>query len=395
MPTINPAIKHRVNTNLARVAPANLRVFDAQVSTIPDIIKLTIGEPDFNVPDRLKEAAIQAIQDNDSHYTPGVGSLALRQAIHNFLNDRYQLDYDPQKEIAATIGVSQGLYAALAALINPGDQVLIPTPAFPLYEVLIKMLGGEPVLIDTSKDAFRLTPPALQLALAQAGDRAKALILNYPSNPTGVTYDPAQLTALAQVIEQTPLVVLADEIYSELTYDGTHTSIARELPGQTLVFNGVSKSHAMTGYRIGFVAGPAELMQTVGMVSSLMITSPSTPAMAAAVAALNTPAGKEATAQMKAEYQARRDYLLGALTKLGFPVANPGGAFYLFAQLPARFGTADKEFATNLAHEAQVALAPGSFFGPGGAGYLRISYASSMATLQEAVARVGRFLSAH
>ena len=391
MPTTKASIMNQLNRNFARLKPVGIREFDAQASAVPGIVKLTLGEPDFNVPDAMKQAAIDSITGNDSHYAPAVGTAKLRGAIADFLKDRYQLDYDPNGEIAVTIGATEGIYAALSALINPGDEILVATPTFPLYMAVTTMLGGHPVEIDTSDHDLVLTPDQLKETIA-AHPRAKALILNYPSNPTGVTYSAQQVEELAVAVKNTDLVVIADEIYSELVYDGQHTSIAKFIPEQTLILNGASKSHAMTGYRIGFIAGPRELMGPVSAVSGMLITSATDSAMAAATAAFGTEAGKAATQQMKAAYQERRDFLVAALAKLGFETATPNGAFYLFAKIPASAGNDDVAFATKLAEEGRVAVIPGSYFGAGGQGYLRLSYATSMDNLKTAVARIADFL---
>ena len=232
MPTTKASIMNQLNRNFARLKPVGIREFDAQASAVPGIVKLTLGEPDFNVPDAMKQAAIDSITSNDSHYAPAVGTAKLRAAIADFLKDRYQLDYDPNGEIAVTIGATEGIYAALSALINPGDEILVATPTFPLYMAVTTMLGGQPVEIDTSDHDFVLTPDQLKETIA-AHPRAKALILNYPSNPTGVTYSAQQVEELAMAVKNTDLVVIADEIYSELVYDGQHTSIAKFIPEQT------------------------------------------------------------------------------------------------------------------------------------------------------------------
>ena len=387
MPQMNANLNHQFNTNLSRVQPTPIRVFDNNASKIPGIVKLTLGEPDFNVPDVAKKAAIQSINDNDSHYSAGSGTPQLRQAIANYLQNRYDLTYDADSEIAVTIGATEAIYASLFAIINKGDQVLIPTPTFPLYEAIVNLLGGEAINIDTSDNDFVLSPDALKKALADH-DHVKAIVLNYPSNPTGVTYSADQLKAIADVLADTDLVVIADEIYSELIYGGHHTSIAKFIPGQTIVLNGASKSGAMTGYRIGFMAAPAELMKRIGMVHSIMITSPSDPAMAAAVPIFDSDDGHQATLDMKAAYEARRDFLVAALQKLDFTVTTPRGAFYVFAKIPADQGTGDVKFATKLAQEGKVAVIPGSYFGDGGEGYLRLSYATSMDNLKLAVDRI-------
>lgn len=387
MPQMNANLNHQFNTNLSRVQPTPIRVFDNNASKIPGIVKLTLGEPDFNVPDVAKKAAIQSINDNDSHYSAGSGTPQLRQAIANYLQNRYDLTYDADSEIAVTIGATEAIYASLFAIINKGDQVLIPTPTFPLYEAIVNLLGGEAINIDTSDNDFVLSPDALKKALADH-DHVKAIVLNYPSNPTGVTYSADQLKAIADVLADTDLVVIADEIYSELIYGGHHTSIAKFIPGQTIVLNGASKSGAMTGYRIGFMAAPAELMKRIGMVHSIMITSPSDPAMAAAVPIFDSDDGHQATLDMKAAYEARRDFLVAALQKLDFTVTTPRGAFYVFAKIPADQGTDDVKFATKQAQEGKVAVIPGSYFGDGGEGYLRLSYATSMDNLKLAVDRI-------
>ena len=391
MPTMKPSLTTTFNANLTKVKPTNILVFDREVSAVPGIVKLTVGEPDFPVPAVAKQAAIQAIEADDSHYAPGTGSTTLRQAISHFLADRYDLHYQAANEIAVTIGATEAIYASLFALINPGDEVLIPTPTFPLYATMVEMLGGQAVTVPTAAPDFVLTPAQLEATL-KAHPKLKAIVLNYPANPTGVTYSAAQLKALATILAETNLIVISDEIYSELLYTGHHVSIAQFLPGQTLILNGASKAGAMTGYRIAFIAGPAELMQKVNMVHSIMITAPSDPAMAAAVPIFGSKAGQQATLEMKAAYQARRDFLTGALTKLGFEVATPNGAFYLFAKLPAAAGSDDVAFATRLAKEGRVATIPGSYFGAGGEGYLRLSYATSMANLELAVTRLTQFL---
>lgn len=392
MPTMKESLSQRLNQDLAKIQPNEIRAFDAKVSAMPDMIKLTLGEPDFDVPEVAKTAAIDSITANDSHYAPGNGSVALREAATDFLADRYGLTYDADTEVVITIGATEAIYATLTAVLNPGDKVLILTPTFPLYDAITLMNGGEPVYLDTSATGFVLTPAQLRAAIAEHGDAIKAIVLNYPSNPTGVTYSATELKALATVLAETDIIVIADEIYSELVYETTHVSIATYLPGQTLLLNGVSKSHAMTGYRIGFIAGPAGLMRTVGMTHQLVVTSPSNPAMAAATVALGTEAGHAATLAMKAQYAARRDFVVEQMRTAGFEVETPGGAFYVFAKIPATHNQYDREFALVLAENAHVAVIPGSAFGQGGAGYLRLSYATSLATLTEAMQRIKTYM---
>ncbi len=381
-----------LNERLTQIQPNAIRAFDAQISDVADILKLTLGEPDFNVPTHIKQAAIDSILADDSHYAPAAGTQALREAAVQFLADRYNLQYDADSQVIVTLGATEGIYDTITAVVNPGDRVLIPAPNFPLYDPTVVLAGGVPTYVDTSATDFLLTPDQLQGAIDTYGDQLMAVVLNYPSNPTGATYTSEQLSALADVLRGTDITVIADEIYSELVYDGQHTSIAQYLPDQTLVLNGVSKSHAMTGYRIGFVVGPTKLISAVGLIHQFAVTSASNPAMAGAAEALGTEAGRQDTLAMKAEYAARRDYLVKALRELGFAIPQPAGAFYVFAQIPDGLEQDDVAFSLALAQEGKVAVIPGSAFGIGGAGYIRLSYAASLADLQTAVARIATFI---
>lgn len=375
------------NDNLDKVKPSLIHSFDEKVSDIPNILKLTIGEPDFSVPQHIKEAALAAISADDSHYSVSAGKKTLRQAASDFLNDRYGLDFDPAEEIITTVGATEGLYTLLAAILNPDDKVLIPTPAYPVYAEMTRINGGHPVFIDVSEDEFVLTPDHLREIIATE-DHIKAIIITNPSNPTGVTYTAEQLKALADVVRETDILIISDEIYSELSYDAPHVSMASILPEQTIVVNGVSKSHAMTGYRIGILAGPAALMKKINMVHGFVIMTPSNPAMAAATEAFKSAESKDDTLWMKEQYKKRRDYLVEKMTKLGFEMATPSGAFYMFAKIPVDLNQNDVEFAYDLVDRQQLAVVPGSGFGPGGAGYVRISYAASLDMLETAMNRL-------
>ncbi|WP_273726852.1 aminotransferase class I/II-fold pyridoxal phosphate-dependent enzyme [Leuconostoc mesenteroides] len=375
------------NDNLDKVKPSPIHSFDEKVSDIPNILKLTIGEPDFSVPQHIKEAALAAISADDSHYSVSAGKKTLRQAASDFLNDRYGLDFDPAEEIITTVGATEGLYTLLAAILNPDDKVLIPTPAYPVYAEMTRINGGHPVFIDVSEDEFVLTPDHLREIIATE-DHIKAIIITNPSNPTGVTYTAEQLKALADVVRETDILIISDEIYSELSYDAPHVSMASILPEQTIVVNGVSKSHAMTGYRIGILAGPAALMKKINMVHGFVIMTPSNPAMAAATEAFKSAESKDDTLWMKEQYKKRRDYLVEKMTKLGFEMATPSGAFYMFAKILVDLNQNDVEFAYDLVDRQQLAVVPGSGFGPGGAGYVRISYAASLDMLETAMNRL-------
>ncbi|VDG23278.1 aminotransferase class I/II-fold pyridoxal phosphate-dependent enzyme [Lactiplantibacillus mudanjiangensis] len=383
------SLVQHMNNRLAEIQPSDILAFNAEIANIPGIVRLTLGEPDFNTPDHVKAAAIDSIKNNESHYAPSNGTMALREAAANFLAKKYDVHYDPASEVIITAGATGGIYTALSSILNPGDEVLIPTPIFPLYIAIAKLAGATPVFMDTSKNGFVLSPAQLKQTLADH-PKAKAVVLNFPSNPTGVTYHADDLKALADVLKDQPVFVLSDEIYSELTYDATHVSIANYLPEQTILLNGVSKSHAMTGWRIGIMCAPKAITTQLGKIHQFTVTTTTANAQAAAAEALSN--GLDDAQVMKQEYQTRRDYLYGALTKLGFESAKPEGAFYLFSKIPAGLPQDSMAFCRELAHDARVALIPGSSFGPGGEGYVRISYAASMADLQTAVERIGQYV---
>ncbi|MDI6666900.1 aminotransferase class I/II-fold pyridoxal phosphate-dependent enzyme [Leuconostoc falkenbergense] len=375
---------------LADVKPSPIHAFDEKVSDLPNILKLTIGEPDFSVPDHIKQAAVTAILADDSHYSVSAGTNHLRQAASHFLADRYDIHYDANTEILTTIGATEGLYAILSAILDENDEVIIPTPAYPVYAAMTRLNKGKPLLVDISQDEFILTPNHLRDILANH-NHVKALILTNPSNPTGVTYSAEALSDLADVLRGTDVLVISDEIYSELRYDDQHVSMATFLPDQTLVINGVSKSHAMTGYRIGIIAGPADLITPINMVHSFIIMTPSNPAMAAATEAFDSSLSESDTEIMKKAYRDRRDFLVSKMKALGFEMATPNGAFYIFAKIPETLNQDDVAFAYDLVDQEKLAVVPGSGFGPGGEGYVRLSYAASMAMLTDAMDRLSSY----
>ncbi len=378
-----------MNHEIAAIQPSDILAFNAEIANIPGIVRLTLGEPDFNTPEHVKQAAIESIEADESHYAPSNGTLALRTAAAEFLAAKYDVHYDPASEVIITAGATGGIYTALTSILNPGDEVLIPTPIFPLYIAIVKLSGATPVFMDTSDNGFVLSTDQLQTTLA-AHPKTKAVVLNFPSNPTGVTYRHDDLKALAAVLADQPIFVLSDEIYSELTYGEPHESIANYLPTQTILLNGVSKSHAMTGWRIGIMCAPKAITAQLGKIHQFTVTSTTTNAQAAATEALKN--GLDDAQVMKREYQERRDYLYDALNDLGFQSAKPEGAFYLFSKIPAGLPQNSMAFCRELAHEARVALIPGSSFGPGGEGYVRISYAASMADLKTAVTRLRTYV---
>ncbi|KAF0495722.1 aminotransferase class I/II-fold pyridoxal phosphate-dependent enzyme [Pediococcus acidilactici] len=380
---IKPSVK---NTQMAQVFKYN-----EEISKIPGVIKLTLGEPDFNTPEHVKEAGVQAIRDNKSHYTATAGDPKVRQAAAQYLKQKYDQDYDPENELVITAGVTGGMYATLTSIVSEGDEVLIPTPIFPLYFPIVKTNQGKIVYMNTAENNFLLSPEQLENTL-QAHPRAKAIILNFPSNPTGMTYTKEQLTALADILRKYDIFVISDEIYSDLIFDQKHYSISHLLPDQTIVLNGLSKSHAMTGWRVGIIAGPAPLVEQIEKIHELSVTSITTVAQYAALEAFQN--GLNDSEPMRVEYKKRRDYLHDALVKLGIECSKPQGTFYLMAKIPSDLEQDDFKFSMQLAKEAKVAVIPGSSFGPGGEGYVRFSYAASMDDLTNAIARIEKFLKA-
>ena len=378
-----------MNARVKALAPSDILEFNKEIAGIDGIVKLTLGEPDFFTPEHVKQAGIQAIQDNHSHYTESRGMPSLRKAAAGYLHAKYGLDYDPDSQIVITAGATGGIFSGLTAMINPGDTVILPTPIFPLYIPIAQLSGAKTVFVDTSDDGFILKPDKLEAAVENSDGPVKALVLNYPTNPTGVTYAREDLEALAQVARKHGFFVLSDEIYAELTYQGTHVSMGTILPEQTVVLGGVSKSHAMTGWRVGIAAGPADVIDQISKVNEFTVTSVTTNAQYAAQEALTK--GMNDTDPMREAYRKRRDYLVKALPEVGLDVIDPKGAFYIFARLPE--GMRDSwSFVYDLAHKAKVAVIPGASFGPGGEGYVRISYAASMENLRTAVERIGDYM---
>lgn len=390
MPELSADLYGTVSHKLDALQPSGIREFNKEVSKIPGIIKLTLGEPDMATPEHVKRAAIRSIEEDDSHYAPQMGKPELLEAISNYIQNTRDVYYDPQTEIIATVGATEALDATLFAILNTGDKVVVPTPIFSLYFPLIEMTGATVVQVDTSADNFVLTPEKLEEVLEKEGKGVKAVILNYPSNPTGREYPQDVLAGLAEVIKQHHLYAIADEIYSELVYGVEHYSIATMIPERTIFISGLSKSHAMTGYRLGYVAAPAKIMANISKMHAFLVTTVTNNVQIAAAEALTN--GLNDPLEFRKIYQSRRDLLVEGLKKLDFEMLTPEGAFYLFAKIPAQFGTDDVTFAKQLAKEAKVGVTPGSAFGKGGAGYVRLSYASSDENLTEAIKRIGEFL---
>ncbi|KAF1297582.1 aromatic amino acid aminotransferase [Enterococcus sp. JM4C] len=383
-------LENRFNQQVYQIAVSTIRQFDETVSPIPDILKLTLGEPDFNTPEHVKSAGKEAIEQNYSHYTGMAGLLDVREAATYFLKEKYNLSYDSQTEALVTVGATEAISATLLAVLNPGDKVLLPAPIYPGYEPMILLAGAEPVYIDTRPNQFVLSPEMIEEAMAEHGDAVKAIILNYPSNPTGVTYSREEVQAIADVLRKYPVFVISDEVYSELSYGEPHVSIAEYLREQTILINGLSKSHAMTGWRIGFIFAPVALTSQIIKVHQYLVTSAATVSQKAAVKALVE--GINDADVMKVEYLKRRDFLYEKMTSLGFEVAKPSGAFYIFAKIPAGYTQDSMAFCVDLAEKNALAVIPGIAFGPEAEGYVRLSYATSLDVLKEAMKRLETYM---
>lgn len=381
----------RFNKQLDKIQVSLIRQFDQAISEIPGVLRLTLGEPDFTTPDHVKEAAKRAIDQDQSYYTGMSGLLVLRQVASDFVKEKYQLDYNPENEILVTIGATEALSATLTAILEEGDKVLLPAPAYPGYEPIVNLVGAEIVEIDTTENGFVLTPEMLEKAILEQGDKLKAVILNYPANPTGITYSREQLEALAAVLRKYEIFVVCDEVYSELTYTGeNHVSLGTMLRDQAIIINGLSKSHAMTGWRLGFIFAPANFTAQLIKSHQYLVTAANTMAQHAAVEALT--AGKDDAEPMKKEYIQRRDYIIDKMTDLGFEIIKPDGAFYIFAKIPAGYNQDSFAFLKDFAQKKAVAFIPGAAFGQYGEGYVRLSYAASMGTIREAMKRLEEYM---
>ena len=381
----------RFNKQLDKIQVSLIRQFDQAISEIPGVLRLTLGEPDFTTPNHIKEAAKKAIDQNQSYYTGMSGLIALRQAASDFVREKYQLDYNPENEILVTIGATEALSATLTAILEEGDKVLLPAPAYPGYEPIVNLVGAEIVEIDTTENGFVLTPEMLEKAILEQGDKLKAVILNYPANPTGITYSREQLEALAAILRKYEIFVVCDEVYSELTYTSqAHVSLGTMLRDQAIIINGLSKSHAMTGWRLGLIFAPATFTAQLIKSHQYLVTAANTMAQHAAVEALT--AGKNDAEPMKKEYLQRRDYIIEKMTALGFEIIKPDGAFYIFAKIPAGYNQDSFAFLKDFAQKKAVAFIPGAAFGRYGEGYVRLSYAASMETIKEAMKRLEEYM---
>jgi len=381
-----------VSERVRRVPPSGIRRFFDIVATMPDVISLGIGEPDFVTPPHILEAGIRSLQRGETHYTSNSGTIELREAIARDLERRYGVHYDPETEILITVGVSEGLYLAANAFIDPGDEVLVPQPCFVAYTAEVMLAGGVPVPIATRvEDRFQVTPEQVVQAITS---RTKAILLGYPNNPTGAVMSRENMLAVGEVAKRYDLLVISDELYDRLVYGVEHVCVPA-LPGmweRTVLLGGFSKNYAMTGWRIGYVAAPAELLAPLRKIHQYTIMSAPTTGQAAALAALSD--SEDCIQQMVAEYDRRRRLIVNGLNNIGMPCFEPQGAFYAFPSV-AQSGMTDTEFAERLLMEEKVAVIPGSAFGVGGAGYVRCSYATAYEKIEIALERMARFIRRH
>ena len=382
-------MRNPLSDKVIKMKPSGIRKFFDIVSEMPDAISLGVGEPDFDTPWNIREEGIYSLEKGRTFYTSNAGLLELREAICEYNERRFQLMYDPKKEIMLTVGGSEGIDVALRAMLNPGDEVIIPEPCYVSYLPCVQLADGVPVTISLkNENQFRLTKEELEAAIT---DKTKILVMAFPNNPTGAIMTREDLEAIAEVIIKHDLYVISDEIYAELTYNGNHVSIA-SLPGmreRTIVIGGFSKAFAMTGWRLGYAMGPAMIMEQMIKIHQFAIMCAPTTSQYAAIVAMRD-CDKDVV-HMREAYDQRRRYMLNAFKEMGLPCFEPKGAFYLFPDI-REFGIPSEEFATRLLKAKKLAVVPGDAFGDCGEGFLRISYAYSLEELKTAVGRLAEFV---
>lgn len=371
------------------IKPSGIRKFFDIVSEMKDAISLGVGEPDFETPWHIRDEGIYSFEKGRTFYTSNAGLKNLREEISNYLNRHQNVKYNPNDEIIVTVGGSEAIDIGLRAMINPGDEVIIPQPSYVSYEPCAYLAGATPVIINLkAENEFRLTPEELENAIT---DKTKILILPYPNNPTGAIMEQEDLEKIAKIIIEKDIYVMSDEIYSALTYKGKHVSIA-SLPGmkeRTILINGFSKAYAMTGWRLGYACGPKEIIKQMTKIHQYAIMCAPTISQYAAVEALKN--GDEDVEMMRKAYNQRRRFLMNAFREMNLECFEPYGAFYVFPCIK-EFGMTSEEFATRFLEEEKVAAVPGTAFGDSGEGYLRISYAYSLENLKIAIERLKRFI---
>ncbi len=382
-------MRNFLSDKVVSLEPSGIRKFFDIVSEMPDAISLGVGEPDFDTPWHVREEGIYSLQKGRTFYTSNSGLMPLREEICRYLKRRMHVEYHPERQVLVTVGGSEAIDLALRALLNPGDEVLIPQPSYVSYLPCTLLADGVPVVIELKEEnQFKLTRQEL---LAAITPRTKVLVLPFPNNPTGAVMTREELLELTEVLQEKDIFVISDEIYSELAYNGTHTTIA-SLPGmweRTLLINGFSKSYAMTGWRLGYAAGPEFLIEQMTKIHQYAIMCAPTNSQYAAVEALRN--GDRDIAEMREAYDQRRRYLLHRFRNMGLPCFEPHGAFYCFPNIQ-RFGMSSEEFASRFLQEEKVAVVPGTAFGRCGEGFIRVSYAYSLDNLREALDRMERFV---
>ncbi len=381
--------EHLISKKTQEIKPSGIRKFFDLLSSMDDVVALTVGQPDFVTPWHIREAAIKSLEGGHTYYTANAGTIDLRRGIAEYLNRRFSLSYDPKDEVVVTVGGSEAIDMALRAVLDEGDEVIIPMPSFVCYGPLTSLAGGVPVLIETrQEDGFKLTPEALRAAITE---KTKLLVLPFPNNPTGAIMTEEDLLGIAEVLRGTDILVLSDEIYAELTYGRRHASIASlpDMRERTILVSGFSKAYAMTGWRLGYIAAPAPLAGAMLKLHQYAIMCAPTTSQFAALEAVRN--GDGDIEEMRAEYDRRRTFLLAGLNDLGLPCFPAEGAFYLYPYIGG-YGLTSEEFCERLLYEEGCAIVPGTAFGEVGEGYARISYAYSMLHLEEALVRIGKFL---
>ena len=374
--------------------PSGIRKFFDIAATMKDVISLGVGEPDFTTPKPILEAGVDSLRAGETHYTSNSGKIELRQAIAAHLKAHYNVEYDPVDEIIITIGVSEALYLAMNALVDPGDEVIVPTPCFVAFQAEIMLAGGVPVEIPSRlEDNFQMDPERVHAAITP---RTKMIFVGYPNNPTGAVASHQALMEVAKIAEEHDLILLSDEIYDRLVYSSHQhvcvPSLGEDIQRRTVLMGGFSKDYAMTGWRIGYAAGPKEILASMLRIHQYTIMSAATTAQDAARVALLE--GEKHVQEMVAEYDRRRRMIVSGLNRLGLTTFEPRGAFYAFPKITAS-GMNDEVFAETLLKEESVAVVPGSAFGPGGEGFVRCCYATAYEQIEEALHRMERFMSRH
>ena len=382
-------MRNPLSETIVNIKPSGIRKFFDIVSEMKDAISLGVGEPDFDTPWHVRDEGIYSLEKGRTFYTSNAGLMELKEEISKYLNRRIGVDYSPKNEIIVTVGGSEGIDIAMRAMLDPGDEVLIPQPSYVSYEPCCLLAGGKPVIIELkAENEFRLTKQELLDAIT---DKTKILVLPFPNNPTGAIMEKEDLEAIAEVIIEKDIFVLTDEIYSELSYKGDHVSIT-SLPGmkeRTILINGFSKAYAMTGWRLGYACGPKNIIEQMLKIHQFAIMCAPTTSQYAAVEAMRN--GDEDVAKMREAYNQRRRYLMHAFREMGLECFEPFGAFYVFPCIK-EFGMTSDEFATRFLQEEKVAVVPGTAFGDCGEGFLRISYAYSLDNLKVALERMARFV---